>query len=48
MLPDSLDRPAHWPNTALDPAAFYTEWRLYKSNPAAYVPPQDRPDPDHS
>jgi hypothetical protein len=46
ILPDDR-RPPHWPSTDLDVTNFDAEWADYKSNPAAYIPPQDRPDPDH-
>ncbi len=48
ILPETIPRPAHWPNRDLEPFDFLTEWHLYKSDPAAYIPPQDRPDPGPS
>ncbi|WP_081531392.1 pentapeptide repeat-containing protein [Rhodovulum sp. P5] len=38
----NLKRPAHWPSADLNGHEFEEEWRRYLSNPASYVPPQDR------
>jgi len=43
-LPASIPRPDHWPIDDLDWKEFDDEWALWKSNPGAYVPPQDRED----
>lgn len=42
VLPNGIERPRHWPDTRLNPRSFQSEWQLYKSDPDAYVPPQDR------
>ena len=43
-LPDAIPRPAHWPADDLGLSDFDDEWTLWKSDPDAYIPPQDRPD----
>ncbi|SMH31203.1 pentapeptide repeat-containing protein [Maritimibacter sp. HL-12] len=45
ILPETIPRPVHWPSDNLDWSDFQAEWTLYKSDPATYLPPQDRPDP---
>jgi len=40
--PNGLTRPKFWPDTKLDLADFYEELGLWRSNPAAYISPQDR------
>ncbi|WP_187393014.1 pentapeptide repeat-containing protein [Maritimibacter fusiformis] len=42
ILPDTIPRPSHWPDTELDWGDFEDEWHLWQSDPAAYVPPQHR------
>ncbi len=39
-LPDGLTRPAHWPRHVLHLLEFYTEWRRWQADPAAYDPPE--------
>ena len=45
ILPEGLTRPGHWPDWALplyehdNPNDFDTQWRLWRSDPAAYRPP---------
>ncbi|MCU0912132.1 MAG: pentapeptide repeat-containing protein [Rhodobacteraceae bacterium] len=47
-LPERLTKPDHWPDWKLptdleDPNNFHTQWRLWRSNPAAYSPPPPPP-----
>ena len=44
ILPAPLTRPAHWPPQKLDYRSFFSEWRKWRANPAAYTPPP-RPAP---
>jgi uncharacterized protein YjbI with pentapeptide repeats len=37
--PDSPDWPAHWPKWKLVGEDFWTEWRKWQADPAAYIPP---------
>ena len=41
-LPENTDYPKHWLDSYIEFDEMIYEWTLYKSNPAAYVPPQDR------
>ena len=40
LLPDGVDRPAHWPDFELDYDKFETEWRKWQADPGGYVPPE--------
>ncbi len=42
-LPDTIPAPEHWPCKKLKLPSFLREWRRYQQNPAAYIPPQNRP-----
>jgi uncharacterized protein YjbI with pentapeptide repeats len=46
IQPAGLQRPGHWPDSVLDDAIFHTERRLWLSDPAHYLPPQDRNPPE--
>jgi uncharacterized protein YjbI with pentapeptide repeats len=46
IQPARLQRPGHWPDSVLNDATFHTERRLWLNNPAHYLPPQDRDQPD--
>lgn len=39
ILPEGLDRPAHWPDWELDRFQFDDEWRSWRKNPEAYALP---------
>ena len=41
-LPDTVVRPAHWPNTKLSLSGFGRELKKWRADPASYTPPQDR------
>jgi len=43
-LPDGVDRPPHWPAAEADllPWEFDAEWRRWRDDPDAYVPPERR------
>jgi len=46
ILPEGVDRPAHWPDWELPfigDNSFDTEWRKWQADPEGYVPPQ-KPD----
>lgn len=45
ILPDGFSRPGHWPDFDMDYEEFQEEWRKWKADPDAYVPPQ-APDAD--
>jgi len=39
ILPAPLTRPAHWPPQKLDGETFFSEYRKWRADPAAYTPP---------
>jgi len=41
-LPAGITRPAHWPDTELDPLSFEAEYNKWRVAPTTYTPPQDR------
>lgn len=41
-LPIDIDRPNHWPDTVLDDATYDAEYQLFRDDPDAYIPPQNR------
>ncbi len=41
-LPPGITRPAHWPDTELDPLSFEAEYNKWRADPATYTPPKNR------